>query len=113
MSSIKFKHEGTEYEADLTLLEERGLVKKIHPKIIHINVGDVFISPNKRYGNVLVIQTAYGDSYNLAGCVGLETYSNEFYTHASHTKEEVIGYLNKREMVFLKNINSEITRLVG
>lgn len=45
MNNIKFSHEGVEYEVDLGLAINKGLVKKVRTPIESVTDGDVFIHP--------------------------------------------------------------------
>lgn len=85
-------------------------------KITDINVGDVFVHPKGDVSPSLIIQFKYQKPetervYSYVGYYGLEPYSNTIRIYA-FTKQELIDELNRKGMVFARNINKEIKKLI-
>lgn len=103
---------GKELEIDLEKAKELGLCREVHQKITSFKVGDVFGRPG--LSNILITQSHYGynegKKYNLAGTYGLKLYSA--FLDGARTESEILEYLNKHKLKFVKNINEEINALI-
>jgi len=104
-----------EYEIDIERAKELGICKESHKKITSINVGDVFYSPGGSISNVLIVQCGWCavdhlQRYSFAGYDGLKNFST--FGEQGVIESKVLDYLNKHEMVFLKNINDELKVLI-
>jgi hypothetical protein len=103
---------GKELEIDLEKAKELGLCREVHQKITSFKVGDVFGGPG--FSNVLITQSHYGyqegKKYDLAKTCGLELYSA--FLDGARTESEILEYLNKNKLKFIKNINKEIIALI-
>lgn len=101
-----------DYELDLEQALKLGVCKKIFKTIESFNVGDIFTKPN--FGKILIVQADYGyhteEQYNFAGYDGLDLYSA--FANGARTKKEILEYLNSNELMFVKNINKEIAKLI-
>jgi len=85
------------------------------PRITSVNKGDIFKHPEGVTNTFMVVETRYcmdgNEYYQLLG-MGCGINSSAFFeNHSSHTKQEIIDYLNQREMVFSHNIQNVIHNL--
>lgn len=103
---------GKQLEIDLEKAKELGLCREVHQKITSFKVGDVFGGPG--FSNILITQSHYGykekKKYNFAGTYGLELYSA--FLDGARTEYEILEYLNRNKLKFVKNINKEINALI-
>ena len=104
--TTKITLNGVEYDLDTTLAERAGYLKKTHQPITEIFVGDVFKSPSVSF--LLLVSDYLGRHWNLVGNLGLTPYSN----CQNVSKQEIIDYLNLNECYLVKNINSEVSKLI-
>ena len=75
--------------------------------------GDVYKHPTGLFNSFLLVDAVYeGDKrWALLG-MGCSANSNEFH-HILHDAADIQTYLEQKGMVFEKNINHEISKLVG
>ena len=82
--------------------------------------GDVFVDPRKRTNPFLLVEAVtrfqgdsseYKNRFQLVR-MGVGINSGPFYT-SLHTLEEIADYLNSKEMIFARNINSDIASLMN
>ena len=115
INNMKITIEGINYEINMQKAKELGICTEIREQIESFNVGDVFEKVDEG-GNVrvLISQSSHGsrreDKYNIAGCIGLEVYSD--FSDRSISEKELLKWLNKREYKFVKNINKQISNLI-
>lgn len=105
--TTKININDAEYELDTALAEKAGYLKKVHPPITNIQVGDVY----KGYsmGVMLVISSWNHTGWSL---VGLDGGLQAFSDHQNLSKEALIDFLNFNRCWLVKNINHKIIELL-
>ena len=105
--TTKININDAEYELDTALAEKAGYLKKVHPPITNIQVGDVY----KGYsmGVMLVISSWNHTGWSL---VRLDGGLQAFSDHQNLSKEALIDFLNFNRCWLVKNINHKIIELL-
>lgn len=103
---------GKEYVLDVEKAMKDGYLSEASPLTTHkFVVGDVFKDPKGTTNSFLLIKTSYyNDEYVILG-LGCDINSGRFF-YKSHTLNEIKEYLIDEGMVFDRNINREVARLV-
>ena len=106
---MRIKHKDVEYELDLDAAVRCGSAKKLPP--YPLNAGDVYKHPTGRVNSFLLVQIGWNERYQLLGVRGVRPNSGNFF-EKGHSLTEIREYLIEYEMVFHKNITSEIEDLL-
>lgn len=103
---------GKEYLLDIEKAKEDGYLSEPSSLFKHdFQPGDVFNHPHGVTNPFLLVQVGWKkDEYQLLG-LGCSTNSNLFF-HTTHTIEEIRKYLMDKNMIFSRNIQATVYKLV-
>lgn len=99
--------------------QQAGALTEVRVNPEEMKAGDVFVDPKNKTNSFLLVEAVtqfqgpseYTKRFQLVG-MGVNINSGQFFT-SLHTLKEIAEYINKKNMVFARNINSDIEALVN